>query len=112
MLIHPVVLRTPAAMTRQPSISKQDRTCSSSKGLVNTFDCSDTSTHIFFKTLCNSLTWHEFLEPPEKVLDLGCGTGVWILDAAKQWPTSHFTGTHLPTLNLNTSLKPHTQDSI
>lgn len=56
--------------------------------------------------LCGSLTWHIFNKaPPTKVyahflpvrrdlmthrpqitrLDLGCGTGTWILEAAKEW---------------------------
>ena len=56
--------------------------------------------------VCGSLTWHVFDNgPPSKVyvrlfsekgdiithrcqlgrLDLGCGTGTWILEAAKEW---------------------------
>jgi len=31
---------------------------------------------------------HQFETPPSMVLDLGCGTGVWALDAAQQWPVS------------------------
>ncbi|KIM28696.1 hypothetical protein M408DRAFT_329163 [Serendipita vermifera MAFF 305830] len=64
----------------------------------------DTSNHIFFTQLSKSVTWHEFSTPPAKVLDLGCGNGVWILDAAKSWPHSHFVGLDLmpiqPNLNL------------
>jgi ubiquinone/menaquinone biosynthesis C-methylase UbiE len=32
------------------------------------------------------LTVYSFPTPPEEVLDLGCGTGLWCLEAAKQWP--------------------------
>ncbi|KAI0068108.1 S-adenosyl-L-methionine-dependent methyltransferase [Artomyces pyxidatus] len=30
--------------------------------------------------------------PPEKVLDLGCGVGMWTIDAARAWPNSEFVG--------------------
>ncbi|KAF7342811.1 UBIQUITIN-CONJUGAT-2 domain-containing protein [Mycena sanguinolenta] len=29
---------------------------------------------------------------PEHSLDLGCGTGAWVIDAAKEWPTCDFVG--------------------
>lgn len=29
---------------------------------------------------------HQFDSPPAMVLDIGCGTGMWILEAAKRWP--------------------------
>lgn len=32
------------------------------------------------------LTVYDFPAPPEAVLDLGCGTGLWCVEAAKQWP--------------------------
>ena len=34
---------------------------------------------------CKNLTMHEFVEPPELTLDLGCGSGFWAMEAAKQW---------------------------
>ncbi len=34
-----------------------------------------------------------FTEPPQRVLDLGCGYGYLTLMAAKHWPASHFTAT-------------------
>lgn len=57
-----------------------------------------------------SVTWHVFGEgvggdtaspfktdtrtarPPSKVLDLGCGTGTWILNCARAWKDAHFVG--------------------
>ncbi|EMD40112.1 hypothetical protein CERSUDRAFT_81393 [Gelatoporia subvermispora B] len=39
-----------------------------------------------------SLTWHVFETPPERVLDLGCGSGPWLLEAARTWKNAHFTG--------------------
>ncbi|KAG6814225.1 hypothetical protein H0H92_015340 [Tricholoma furcatifolium] len=42
--------------------------------------------------ICESLTWHVFDTPPTKVLDLGCGTGTWILNCAKIWKDCHFVG--------------------
>jgi cyclopropane fatty-acyl-phospholipid synthase-like methyltransferase len=28
---------------------------------------------------------HQFTAPPSVVLDLGCGGGLWAIEAAKQW---------------------------
>ncbi|KAI0045204.1 S-adenosyl-L-methionine-dependent methyltransferase [Auriscalpium vulgare] len=30
--------------------------------------------------------------PPERVLDLGCGAGMWTIDAARAWPETEFVG--------------------
>ncbi|EIN12409.1 hypothetical protein PUNSTDRAFT_124275 [Punctularia strigosozonata HHB-11173 SS5] len=46
----------------------------------------------FCQQACGSVTWHVFETPPSKVLDLGCGTGTWILDCAKVWKKTHFVG--------------------
>ncbi|KAI1794892.1 hypothetical protein LXA43DRAFT_882893 [Ganoderma leucocontextum] len=35
--------------------------------------------------LGGSITMHVFATPPARVLDLGCGTGTWILNAAREW---------------------------
>ncbi|KAF8231777.1 hypothetical protein L208DRAFT_1398447 [Tricholoma matsutake] len=47
---------------------------------------------IFCQNLCESLTWHVFQTSPAKVLDLGCGTGTWILNSARSWRDSQFVG--------------------
>ncbi|TFK40860.1 hypothetical protein BDQ12DRAFT_721473 [Crucibulum laeve] len=47
---------------------------------------------IFCQNIADSLTWHVFDPPPVKVLDLGCGTGTWILNAAQTWKESSFVG--------------------
>lgn len=52
------------------------------------------------EALDNKLTHHlrgsssfiNFDEPPRRILDLGCGTGTWIVEAAKQWPKCEFVG--------------------
>ncbi|KAH9065482.1 hypothetical protein EDB87DRAFT_1555929 [Lactarius vividus] len=43
---------------------------------------------MFIKQLSGSHTFHMFDVPPTKVLDLGCGSGYWILECAKQWRVS------------------------
>ncbi|KAJ3932321.1 MAG: hypothetical protein NXY57DRAFT_894439 [Lentinula lateritia] len=50
---------------------------------------------LFYHQICESLTWHVFEDPPTKVLDIGCGTGSWILDCARIWRTCHFVGMDL-----------------
>ncbi|KAH8835498.1 hypothetical protein DL96DRAFT_1702477 [Flagelloscypha sp. PMI_526] len=46
----------------------------------------------------------DLLEHPETCLDLGCGLGTWVVDAAKEWPNCHFTGFDLVNLQLPTFL--------
>ncbi|KAJ7665217.1 S-adenosyl-L-methionine-dependent methyltransferase, partial [Mycena polygramma] len=33
--------------------------------------------------------------PPASVLDLGCGSGLWLLDAARTWRSTQFVGLDL-----------------
>ncbi|KDR82916.1 hypothetical protein GALMADRAFT_238570 [Galerina marginata CBS 339.88] len=47
---------------------------------------------MFALDMCESLTWHVFETPPTKVLELGCGTGTWILHCARTWKECHFVG--------------------
>ncbi|KAK0210837.1 hypothetical protein DFS33DRAFT_1406259, partial [Desarmillaria ectypa] len=42
--------------------------------------------------ICESNTWHVFEKPPSKALDIGCGTGAWILNCARFWKDCHFVG--------------------
>ncbi|KZV93841.1 hypothetical protein EXIGLDRAFT_835431 [Exidia glandulosa HHB12029] len=41
---------------------------------------------------------------PKKALDLGCGTGSWIMEAASQWPETRFVGFDLVPVQINLSL--------
>ena len=45
-------------------------------------DCWD---YMFIKNCCKSLTLYNFNGPPSTILDLGCGCGLWAIEAAKQW---------------------------
>ncbi|KAF9056098.1 hypothetical protein BJ165DRAFT_1430860 [Panaeolus papilionaceus] len=42
--------------------------------------------------LRGSVSFVNFDEHPQRVLDLGCGTGTWVIDAAKEWPECEFVG--------------------
>ncbi|KIP04682.1 hypothetical protein PHLGIDRAFT_36807 [Phlebiopsis gigantea 11061_1 CR5-6] len=42
--------------------------------------------------VCGKQIWHLRTEPPSKVLDLGCGSGSWILDCAMHWKDAEFVG--------------------
>ncbi|KLO15043.1 S-adenosyl-L-methionine-dependent methyltransferase [Schizopora paradoxa] len=49
--------------------------------------------HVFLTQVRNSVSFVDFEDdPPETCLDLGCGTGTWILDAMKEWPECEFVG--------------------
>ncbi|KAI6025964.1 hypothetical protein F5J12DRAFT_456230 [Pisolithus orientalis] len=48
--------------------------------------------HMFMTNCCKSLTLHDFDEPPSRVLDLGCGRGLWAIAAARQWQGSTVVG--------------------
>ncbi|ESK90438.1 hypothetical protein Moror_13607 [Moniliophthora roreri MCA 2997] len=54
---------------------------------------------LFCQQVCGGLTWHDFKTPPTKVLEIGCGTGSWILDCARAWKNCHFVGLDLVPLH-------------
>ncbi|KAF7374822.1 Methyltransf-25 domain-containing protein [Mycena sanguinolenta] len=47
---------------------------------------------MFLQSLNGGLTVHQFDTPPQFVLDLGCGSGYWAMEAAKQWPNAQIVG--------------------
>lgn len=44
--------------------------------------------HLIITEMCGGLTLQELEVPPKRVLDLGCGSGMWVLAAAKEWKVS------------------------
>lgn len=42
-----------------------------------------------------NVTMHRFDPPPRRVLELGCGNGIWIIEAAKRWTDTEFVGMDL-----------------
>ncbi|KAI0669238.1 hypothetical protein C8Q78DRAFT_203779 [Trametes maxima] len=48
--------------------------------------------NFWHEQLGGSITMHVFDAPPARVLELGCGTGTWILNAAREWQDSCFVG--------------------
>ncbi|KZT36545.1 hypothetical protein SISSUDRAFT_1049678 [Sistotremastrum suecicum HHB10207 ss-3] len=53
----------------------------------------DIVNHTFLTSLKQSVSFMNFGDDlPERSLDLGCGSGVWVLDAARQWPSCEFVG--------------------
>lgn len=47
---------------------------------------SDNWNQMFLKSLLKGLTLRQADVPPSNVLDVGCGSGLWLIEAAKQWP--------------------------
>ena len=41
---------------------------------------------MFLRSLSQGLTLQRYNTPPKDILDLGCGSGLWIVDAAQHWP--------------------------
>ncbi|GBE83124.1 hypothetical protein SCP_0501710 [Sparassis crispa] len=56
---------------------------------------------MWVQQLCGNIAWHVFQDPPKKVLDLGCGTGTWIVGAAKLWKETQFVGLDIVPLHPN-----------
>ena len=64
--------------------------------------CSDRYSHALVKELlCGRPSIHDDVskKPPAVVLDLGCGDGTWILEAAQCWRTTRFYGLDLQNLH-------------
>ncbi|KAF7794797.1 hypothetical protein EIP86_005939 [Pleurotus ostreatoroseus] len=59
---------------------------------------SDDWNYMFCKKVFGHPSMHSFNTPPAKVLDLGCGTGLWVLEAAQQWTVSASPAAHVRTL--------------
>ncbi|KAI0661765.1 hypothetical protein C8Q70DRAFT_967350 [Cubamyces menziesii] len=53
---------------------------------------------IFFNQLCRGVAMQAYEPPPARVLDLGCGTGLWAIEAAKFWPKSTVVGFDIRTV--------------
>ena len=49
---------------------------------------SDAVDHCVLYDLCGGLTLKNMEVPPRRVLDIGCGGGLWVLAAAQQWTVS------------------------
>ncbi|KAF8502554.1 hypothetical protein BU17DRAFT_101935 [Hysterangium stoloniferum] len=69
---------------------------------------SDSLDHFTLKSFhqsCSAIDF-TFRSPPTRCLDLGCGTGAWILEAANEWPECHFIGFDLVDIQLPSHLFP------
>ncbi|KAE9398462.1 hypothetical protein BT96DRAFT_965928 [Gymnopus androsaceus JB14] len=51
-----------------------------------------------------SVSFIDFPEIPTHCLDLGCGAGSWVIEAAKEWPSTHFVGFDLVNVQLPLNL--------
>ncbi|EGN93139.1 hypothetical protein SERLA73DRAFT_190006 [Serpula lacrymans var. lacrymans S7.3] len=61
--------------------------------------------HQFVMHVVKSVSIVDFADgPPKRCLDLGCGAGTWILEAAKQWPECQFVGFDLVDVQIPLSL--------
>lgn len=55
----------------------------------------ETWSHLSVIRFLGRLTVYNFSVPPEVILDLGCGTGVWVVNAAKEFKSSTIVGLDL-----------------
>ncbi|KAG8219521.1 hypothetical protein J3R82DRAFT_471 [Butyriboletus roseoflavus] len=59
----------------------------------------------FILRMTKSVSFASFLDgSPRRSLDLGCGGGTWVLEAAKEWPDCHFVGFDLVDVQIPLSL--------
>ncbi|KAI6041391.1 hypothetical protein EDC04DRAFT_2565773 [Pisolithus marmoratus] len=65
-----------------------------SHGLLHVLNSShrDAWDTLWLRQACKSMTFHKFEdgEQPRRVLDVGCGSGTWVLDCATTWKVRHF----------------------
>ncbi|KAG8837093.1 hypothetical protein FRB91_008326 [Serendipita sp. 411] len=56
---------------------------------------------------------HPTTARPKRILDLGCGSGAWVMDAAKVWTDARFVGLDLVPIQPNLSIvAPQLKDRI
>ncbi|KAF8582196.1 hypothetical protein K439DRAFT_1661929 [Ramaria rubella] len=62
----------------------------------------DALDHVTLKALCNSCSSIDYAHRPHptRSLDLGCGPGAWIMEAANEWPHCKFVGFDLVDLQI------------
>ncbi|KAG8877612.1 hypothetical protein FRB97_003241 [Tulasnella sp. 331] len=66
----------------------------------------DDQTHELVKALIptrNCVSFYEFPKPPSTVLDIGCGAGRWVVEAAGQWKHARFVGLDLMAIQYDLS---------
>ncbi|KAG8879765.1 hypothetical protein FRB97_001462 [Tulasnella sp. 331] len=66
----------------------------------------DGQTHELVKALIptrNCLSFYEFAKPPSAVLDIGCGAGRWVVEAAGSWKDTRFVGLDLMAIQFDLS---------
>ncbi|OJA19573.1 S-adenosylmethionine-dependent methyltransferase [Rhizopogon vesiculosus] len=70
--------------------------------------------HSFVMHVKKSVSVVEFPDGlPKRSLDLGCGGGTWVLDAAKEWPDCEFVGFDLVNVQVPTSfLEPEVANRV
>ncbi|KAF8807852.1 S-adenosyl-L-methionine-dependent methyltransferase [Phlegmacium glaucopus] len=56
--------------------------------------------------LRGSVSFVTFEERPKRALDLGCGTGIWVIDAAKEWTDCELIGFDLVDIQISQELLP------
>ncbi|KAI1796852.1 hypothetical protein LXA43DRAFT_984831 [Ganoderma leucocontextum] len=52
----------------------------------------DDWTTAFLNRISQGVSIHQYDVPPKAVLDIGCGSGLWAIEAAKQWPEATVVG--------------------
>ncbi|KAF8964930.1 hypothetical protein BDZ97DRAFT_1814044 [Flammula alnicola] len=65
-----------------------------SNQMADLFVCFDIWNHMFLTNHFGNLTvtMHRFEQPPARSLDIGCGSGFWVIEAAKKWQNSKIIG--------------------